>query len=637
METNSRCWPWKPFFVETEPGHLLRDAEESSPVGQVFRDPSLPHLSATGCFGLHDRVDLAATLGLPLPSSEWPDGRLILHCFAKWGIQTPEHLDGQFSFVIQDSRERRVFASVDHLGSLPPLYRWEESRLLLAGDMPTMLRSRKCPRRLNARALFTFGHADRLPNDPGETLHEGIYAVPPAHSLVAHERGLSLRRYWRLEIKPELVPSGEGEVYQRARQLVESAVGNRIEGKDRVAVMFSGGLDSSALVVTAANYLKRRGKSLLAICAVNDPANAGVVDERPFMEKLRHLDNVEFQYVDAAGRGPFDEIDDPGQFETTARLPVLGYLFKAINAAADAHGSDIVLNGGVGEYSISGTPTARFLESAIRLGWSAMVAELRATARIRQIPALRLFSSEVKHYYGRSGLSSAFFFNPDFGDLAGTRPRRCSPLWPDSTEAQLRALSNSFDRGVLGATLPTELAVGFSKPLWDKNLLEYCLAVPNRFKSGDGYGRLMIRKAFDSVLPKELAWRKGKIRASPDYNMRFNAQLPKAIEFVGGIRKSDPVREIVDVEALGNAMRPLEAWSHSSGAIPRVPETVNLINFLRQFPAFEDERMSAESRRFKYRATQFACKVSCDPANMSPEVGGEHRNESRNRYSHPEN
>ncbi|MCU1325359.1 MAG: hypothetical protein JWN34_729 [Bryobacterales bacterium] len=587
MTLDSPYWPWKSFFVVTEPGHAPQDdPDESRRAGQVFHDAALPHLSATGHFGIHNRLELAATLGLPRPRGEWPDGQLILHCFARWGVQTPEHLEGQFSFVVQDSRERRVFASVDHLGSLPLLYRREGSRLLLAGDMPAMLGSRNCPRRLNARALFTFSHVDRLPNDPGETLHEGIYAVPPGHSLVADERGLTLRRYWHLEIKPELVPSSEGEIYERARHLVERAVIQRIEGKDRVAVMFSGGLDSSAVAVTAANYLHGRGKTLLALCAVNDPANVGVADERPFMEKLRHLDNVEFQYVDAAGRGPFDGIEDPGQFETTARLPGLGYLFKAINAAADAYGSDIVLNGGVGEFSISGTPAARFMEGATRLGWSAMVAELRSTARIRQIPALRLFASEVKHYYARPALSSAFFLNPAFCDPSGTRPRRSSPLWPDSMEAQLRSLSNALDRRVLAAALPRDLAFGFSKPLWDKNLLEYCLAVPSRFKSGNGYGRLMIRKAFDSVLPKELAWRKGKIRASPDYDMRFNAQLPKAIEFVRGIRTSDPTREIVNVDALWKAMGSLESWSPASGAISRVPETISLINFLRQFPSF---------------------------------------------------
>ena len=43
-----------------------------------------------------------------------------------------------------------IFGCVDPLGTLPQLYRREGPRIVVAGDMDTMLRTPDCPRKLNA-------------------------------------------------------------------------------------------------------------------------------------------------------------------------------------------------------------------------------------------------------------------------------------------------------------------------------------------------------------------------------------------------------------------------------------------------------------------------------------------------------
>jgi asparagine synthase (glutamine-hydrolysing) len=591
METNSKCWQWKPFFATATLD--ASDCMLDSPTDQVCRDPALPHLSVIGSFEIHNRKELASTLGLGRFSLEWPDARLILHSYARWGASTLEHLEGQFSLALLDQRRRSVFACVDHLGSLPLLYRTQGTRFVVAGDMQTMLRPNGCPRELNAGALLTFGRFDRLPAVPGETPHKGVLSLPAGHFLTADGRGVKLGQYWRPSIRPELVPSNENAVYEQARHLVETAVANRLRGKDRVAIMLSGGLDSSALAAVAANYLRGKGRTLLALCAVNDPANKAVPDERPFIEKLRCLENVEIQYVDSAGKGPFDGIEDPTQFESCPRLPVLRSLFQSLYRAAESHGSEIVINGGGGELGISGTPAGRFMEQAVGLGWLALARELSRTASLRQTSAVRLFASEAWHYYSPPRGSSAFFLNPQFRCDWRTRSKRRVPLWPNSRGEQLGSLLNALDRGALPATLPAEFILGCTRPLRDKNLLEFCMAVPSRFKAKDGFGRLMIRKSFESMLPKDVAWRGKNLWACPDYNWRYNAQVGSAKEFVRAIRKSDPVREIVDVDRLEQAMVPIEdLWMRpgvprfNNNALAGVPETINLINFLRQFPPF---------------------------------------------------
>lgn len=592
--------PWNPFSAAVD--LEFRNETESHSGTQDHRSagffcvPGLPHLALLGAFVLDDRQALGVFEKLPdSVSGKCQDAYLILHGYARWGLRLPEHLSGRFAFVIRDSRRGHVFGCVDHMGTLPLLYRRAEASLVVAGDMKTMLQTANCPRELNLVALPSLADFDSLPEFPGTCLHKGICAVPPGHYLLANLSGIRFHRYWQPSLKPELVPAKEDEIFSHARHLVQKSVASHLEGRDRAVIMFSGGLDSSALVVTAAALLRKQGKRLLALCAVNDPAHSYVPDERQYMQKLSGIDNLDLEYVDSAGKGPFDGLEDPGLFETTPRLPILRYLFDSIFSVASSHGAEVLLHGGGGESGISGTPSARFLELATRFRWSALRRELRTTAEVHQGSAFRLLAGEIRRYYSRTANDSAFFLTPEAAWAPCRQKRRYPPLWPDSAEAQLRALANTSDRCSVFATQPPEFVFGYSQPLLNKELLEYCLAVPARLKSQNGYGRFLIRKAFAPVLPADLVWRKAQMWGSSDYNWRYNRQIRGVLEFVKAIRKSDPVREIVDVPRLERALQPIGQLWQSEGrpkvhlaAISSVPATISLINFLRQFPGFRD-------------------------------------------------
>jgi asparagine synthase (glutamine-hydrolysing) len=47
-------------------------------------------------------------------------------------------------------------------------------------------------------------------------------------------------------------------------------------------------------------------------------------------------------------------------------------------------------------------------------------------------------------------------------------------------------------------------------PFFDKRLVEFCLSVPGRLKLRDGWGRWIMRKAMDGILPPEIQWRSDK-------------------------------------------------------------------------------------------------------------------------------
>ena len=72
-----------------------------------------------------------------------------------------------------------------------------------------------------------------------------------------------------------------------------------------------------------------------------------------------------------------------------------------------------------------------------------------------------------------------------------------------------------------------------------------------------------------------------------DYYRRFARQVGTARDFVARIGRSDPVRDIVDVDGLANLLRTVDPEKNRIAARDTIPKTLYLIRFLRQFPEFQ--------------------------------------------------
>ncbi len=595
-----RCWPWVSFCVSIDlrtGGEQGSDSEcnlqsyflEAASGGGAFRVPQLPHLTLIGNFEIHERDSLAGRLALPESPCGYTDSFLILQAYSRWGSALVDHLQGQYAFCIHDTLNRVVFACTDHLGSLPLFFAVTRRgvRLHVASDMVSMLRRFDGPIELNEATLAaSVRPQDYLPPF-GETFHRGIQCLREGHFFLAGPGQLSVTRYWRPSIRPELVPAKPEAAYETVRQLVERAVANRIGAKSKIAIGFSGGLDSSALAVVAAKYLRSRNQSLLALVGVNDPANSGVPDERSFAQQL-DIENIELRFVSAAGQGPFDMLGDLRDLETSAGNPHSVYMPRSVTAAAEAWGSELVITGGFGEFTASAKARPLFLDLASHFQWEKLARELLRASLESGKSSLRLVASEIVHQVRPQPPGPlCCFTTPDFMRRNQPEAAESGPWGTDSRRMLLSQLTNWMGRAAMLKTAGPGRVLNSSRPFMDKNLLEFCLALPAHFKHHNGYNRYLVRGAFAKMLPDALAWRRGKMSFVPDYCFRYNAQIDIAKAFVNVIRKSDPVRDIIDVDRLKARLVPVkDPMKGDSDAFWTIPHTMRIIGFLRQFSGF---------------------------------------------------
>jgi asparagine synthase (glutamine-hydrolysing) len=200
------------------------------------------------------RVDDRETLIAKLPRGAYDlraasSAELILHAYAAWGGSCVEHLLGDFSFVIWDSRQRRVFAARDQLGVKLLFYAQVGQCLLISNTQDCIRKIRIVPSDVNDRAIgdfLLFGQNKY----PAETFFTAIQRLPVAHRLTAGSDGVRTERYWTLPIDEPAYYKRTGDYMDRFRELLRLAVGDRLP-TGPLGVFMSGGLDSPLLAATA--------------------------------------------------------------------------------------------------------------------------------------------------------------------------------------------------------------------------------------------------------------------------------------------------------------------------------------------------------------------------------------------------
>ncbi|SFQ26516.1 asparagine synthase (glutamine-hydrolysing) [Lachnospiraceae bacterium XBB1006] len=215
---------------------------------------------------------------------------LLNKAFLKWGAQMVNHLDGEFVAAVEDKRENSVYLFRDRLGVRTLYYTVLGGKLVYSTDLAKLLR---CPGlkpvldREGICELFGLGPA----RTPGKTPIANVQELPPGCFLRCHKNRVVMVPYWKLETKPW--EGTEEEAVERGRELLLTALRKRLP-KEPVAVLLSGGLDSSYL---AALYAKEQASLMTySLDFVGSqqyfvPNSFQPELDRPFVEKMAHVLN----------------------------------------------------------------------------------------------------------------------------------------------------------------------------------------------------------------------------------------------------------------------------------------------------------------------------------------------------------
>jgi asparagine synthase (glutamine-hydrolysing) len=204
---------------------------------------------------LDNRQELAAALGLEADGGAFSDAALVLRAYERWQERSLERLLGPFALAVVDLPERRVLLGRDALGDRTLFYVLRPELLAVASEESALLALPGVSSRLEEESLARF-FAVQAPAS-GATFFAAVRELPPAHGIAVEGTRVRAWRHWEAGPEPRLRLRGDREYAERFAATLAAAVRCRLRSTAPVAVMMSGGLDSTAVAALAAR--ERRG------------------------------------------------------------------------------------------------------------------------------------------------------------------------------------------------------------------------------------------------------------------------------------------------------------------------------------------------------------------------------------------
>ena len=466
-------------------------------------------------------------------SSDVTDVELILRAYCVWGEECVTHLLGDFTFVIWDEPQRRLFGARDHLGVKPFFYAQVGRTVVISNTLDCIRLHPAVSRDLNEQAIadFLMFGANQ---ETDTTSFQDIRRLPPAHSITWSNGTTRCRRYWTLPVEEPIHFKRADEYPDRFMELLRAALRDRLRTR-RVGVLMSGGLDSPTLAAVAASLL-REGSADFSLQAITSVYERLIPDsERHYARLVAHYLNIPIRY---------DVRDDETSIAQWDQ--VLVHTPEPVdNPPAFLAGVEFMKN--------EATHARVFLygegpDNALRYEWRPYLKHLLAGRRV--VPLLRALSNDLL-MHARVPLWSSL------RQLAGARAhrRKWQEAYPDWLDEEFAARCRCRERwetcrrpsppahpvrpkgydsfravgwqslfeecDIQGAASQSEIR----HPFLDLRLLQFMLALPAMPWCRN---KLIIRRSMRTALPRDVLRRKkATVAVSPDFNRVLASGFPQ--------------------------------------------------------------------------------------------------------------
>ena len=184
------------------------------------------------------------------------DTEVLVHAYEQWGPAFVERLSGFFAFALWDAPRRRLLLARDPLGKKPLFVAELGGRLYFASETKALLAGLPGSPELDPSAL---DDALALRYVGGRrTGFAGIERLLPGERALWTAGGeLERTRYW-LPPEPAPEPLDERAAPEAFRERLDAAVAKRLESEVPLGLLLSGGLDSTAVLESAARVSGER-------------------------------------------------------------------------------------------------------------------------------------------------------------------------------------------------------------------------------------------------------------------------------------------------------------------------------------------------------------------------------------------
>ena len=437
------------------------------------------------------------------------DTEVILKAYHCWGKTCVNYFNGMWSFSILDIKQKIVFCSRDRFG-VKPFYYIENNDLFSFGSEISQLLPFIPNRILNKKIALDY-LISGIEECSNETFFKDIYLLKGGHNLVfdLQTNSYEIERYYNLKLSDQKNTSVDDYIQELKRSITL-----RLRSDVKVGTCLSGGIDSSTISSFASKLYQNSNEKFMAIHAKSSEYKT---DESEFAKIVSKISNINLNFVEPSYSDFKSNILSiiKIQQEPFGSLSIIMQYF--VFKKAKELGCIVMLDGQGGDETLLGYE--RYYPAIVKSKKG--IAKLKALLQSSKNSRLSLIDTIKYQYYfsnyklrlKRLKFKNSFYKSEILNEYESEELRIISESYNDISilqkneieSSQLPHLLKYEDRNSMANSIESRL------PFLDYKLVELSLNTNNSLKIKDGWTKFILRKAAETILPKEIVWRKNKL------------------------------------------------------------------------------------------------------------------------------
>jgi asparagine synthase (glutamine-hydrolysing) len=493
----------------------------SADIGVIFNGEIFNHLEL--------RAELQAA-GHVFASSH-SDTEVLIHGYARWGIELPSRLNGQFAFVIFDRRANKLFLARDRFGEKPLYYSDNRKAFVFGSEVSALLLHPAVSRELDVKAAQKFFAYGFFPSPL--SLYRDVRKLPAGHRMVFDLATCEARvsSYWRFRLEPDdrLKEKDEPVLVEELRSLLTEAVRRRLMSDVPLGLFLSGGIDSSAILAASARLLPAENIKTFTI-GFTEPS----FDESAFARELalgygvvHHEKVLDLDGASSLLPTLLRQLDEPLADPSILPTHLLSrFTREKVTVALSGDGGDELFAGYDPFKALRLAQLySRFIPRGLHKGAHRLAQLLPRSNRNMsldfKIKRALLGLSWKQELWNPVWLSPA---DPDTIAEIFEQPLRAEELYEEAIELWSASDLDRIDKTLEFYTnfyLPENILTKVDRATMltslesravflDNDVVEFCRRLPTMFKFRNGQTKVILKKALSQWLPKNILARRKK-------------------------------------------------------------------------------------------------------------------------------
>ncbi len=463
------------------------------------------------------------------------DSETILHLYEERGLDFVHDIEGDYAIALWDGDREQLVLVRDRAGVKPLYFCQQNGRFIFASEIKAILEHPAVTAEVNEEALYHYLTFVTTPAP--QTLFAGIQKIPAGHVLVIDRSGgARLTQYWDALPPVKILERTEEEHQQRILELLRDSIKKRMMADVPFGVFLSGGVDSSANVALMSELMTQPVRTFTV--GFNDCEELNELDAARAISERFATDHHEVMI----GREEMQKFLPELVFHQDEPIadPVCVPLYYVSKLARDSGTIVVQVGEGADElfagydwfrtylrieerfwrHAERAPAAARRAAAALAKPVVERTAKKRlATELIRRLGAgeslfwggavvfdetmkSNVLLSEMRARY--NGLSTYEVVRQYQETIAAGRPDADAAARMTYLELKLR-LPELLLMRVDKITMATSLEARV--PFLDHHLIEYAMGLPQRLKVRGATGKQILKRALETVLPKDVLYR----------------------------------------------------------------------------------------------------------------------------------